>query len=147
MKKSVILLAVSFLCSCGIVTDYTKITRAQLDAVDVGLPPQDNGEKIVRAYMEMSLFDSVSALYKFEGVKKGYVNESLFDGGKVKAFGWCTTVLINAKNRMGAYVGYNKFVFLLKGDQVIARCDMGPRNSGCDPITCANATLDKFESD
>jgi len=92
----------------------TTPTPEQLAHADWGSYPEDYQE-IVKAYYSQSLYDPYSAHYRWiKGPYRGYF--SLF--GKFE-FGYIVHVALNAKNRMGGYVGEQKEVLLIKNGKVV----------------------------
>lgn len=52
------------------------------------------------------LIDPESARFRFGAPLKAYGNEGLIHGGKIAFVGYVLPVAVNAKNRMGGYVGF-----------------------------------------
>ena len=94
----------------------------ELESADYGLEPQ-KFEETIKAHMKASLFDPYSAVYEFKTPFKGYYNNPPVRGGRVVAFGYFVPVLINAKNRFGAYVGSKSYFFFFKNERLIGNCD------------------------
>jgi hypothetical protein len=84
--------------------------------IDFGSRPPKTYQDKIKQHMETSLFDPFSAVYRFEGFICGYANQGLLKGGGVAWTGWAARVLINSKNRMGGYVGFKEYLFLLRKD-------------------------------
>lgn len=74
----------------------------------------NNPMPIIKKYLDNVLFDEESARYKDISVNKTY----RIQNGKII---WCYAVIlqINAKNRMGAYVGYKYSAFYFKDGKLI----------------------------
>jgi hypothetical protein len=72
----------------------------------------------VKAAMDAVLFDPYSAVYKFEPEARCARINPESEGRIIGAkwYGYVATVSINAKNRMGGYVGAQTFLALLKDD-------------------------------
>ncbi len=69
-------------------------------------PTPDGAQAATKAYFEESLFDSGSAQYKFDQTPtQGHLTM-----GNIREFGWFMCGEVNAKNRMGGYVGYRPFL-------------------------------------
>ena len=100
MKKVIIFVFILLLVSC---TYNFKPTPEQYSSADFGAYPSDY-ENIVRAYFSRSLFDPYTAVYTFESPVKGRI------GGGPSPFGWIACGTLNAKNRMGGYVGANDYL-------------------------------------
>lgn len=86
-------------------------TKAELDAASFGFKPLDYQEKITKL-LEQSLFDPYSAVYECSGLCRGY--SVPFGGMRSFRFGWLSICNINAKNRMGAYVGFKPEVIFFE---------------------------------
>lgn len=99
-----------FLSSCA-----TVPTEDQIDTADYGSYPSNYQTAIMNS-MNAILFDPYSAVYRFGTPYKGYayVNGSL----KPPVFGYLVNVGINAKNRMGGYVGEKPHTFFFKDDSL-----------------------------
>lgn len=117
-------------------------SQYQIDHADYGQMP-NNFQEIIRQYYKNKLFDPYSAVYEFATPIKGWqvlvdersvddqiriANEVMYQKSKNSAydpgaplpaaradilFGWVCKGTINAKNRMGAYVGSEPFEFIL----------------------------------
>jgi hypothetical protein len=96
----------------------TQPTPEELANIDYGSPPS-NYEQQIRHYFEARLFDPYSAHYDFQQPTQTWVKAPPLRGGGLKA-GWLVRVGVNAKNRMGGYVGRKTFGFLFKNDAIIA---------------------------
>ncbi|MBX3325749.1 MAG: hypothetical protein U0223_11720 [Nitrospira sp.] len=102
-----------FFVSLGCVTPVTPEQITNADYGTVSPTYQDS----IKKYMEGVLFDPYSAHYRFFGEPaKGYAYLS----GTIHppTFGYLVHVGINAKNRMGGYVGEQPYRFFLKNDQL-----------------------------
>lgn len=92
----------------------TPISPEQITSADYGKVPS-NYQDSVKGHMESLLFDPYSAHYRFIGDPiKGYAYVSGTLNPPV--FGHLVTVGINAKNRMGGYVGETPYTFLFKDE-------------------------------
>jgi hypothetical protein len=90
-------------------------TVQEQTAADYG-PFPENYEELIIGEMKHRLFDPYSAQYDFLGPPtRGYHAESF--GGDI-TYGYSGAVLINAKNRFGAYVGATKFGYLIRYGRV-----------------------------
>lgn len=93
----------------------TMPTQEQIANADYG-PFPGNYQEIIKSYMERLLFDPYSAVYSnWRGPAQG------FSGGNFvqTAYGYRVCVDINAKNRMGGYVGTKRRYFLINSDRVV----------------------------
>ena len=98
LKLAVVLLvATCGLNSCGIVAHPSPEELAQ----DVGLLPY-NYQELVTNRIKSSLIDPYSAIVEFTSApERGWLARM----GYGRHIGWVGTVTVNAKNRMGGYVG------------------------------------------
>jgi hypothetical protein len=112
MKIPVLLILCLSLSGC--VTVPQSPSLLQMDTADYGNYPNDY-QKIVKKFMETRLFDPYSAVYSnwTKPVRKWVRRSSGF------IFGYRVDVHINAKNRMGGYVGAEPMTFLINNGEVI----------------------------
>jgi len=111
MKRLIPIAALMLLTACG----PKKPTPEQLASADFG-PPPTNPQQIVMEHMKTSLFDPYSAQYdRWTNVSRGYLVNHV---GPI--YGYTGCVYINSKNRMGGYVGYKPFFFVIKNNRVAA---------------------------
>jgi hypothetical protein len=96
-------------------------TKEQALSADYG-PYPDNYEQIVKDYFSKFLFDPYSAVYTFGTIERGY------DRSNKLEFGWIVCGTINAKNRMGGYVGAKDYSVMIRYNQVILQRDYCPRD-------------------
>jgi len=89
--------------------------QVDIDRLEFGMPPDSALVRSqVREYYELRLFDPVSALYKFSSPSPlWYITaaDSLRSG-------WGVIVTMNAKNRMGGYVGWQESLAIFRNDQL-----------------------------
>jgi len=118
MKKVLMIVVLLLMAGC-----INLPTKEELANADYG-PCPEQYETIIKDYMEYVLFDSDSAKYKFGSVPyKGWM--PVWDKSKPNspfmkdAYGWIVRFSINAKNRMGAYVGYKAHLCIIKNDKII----------------------------
>jgi hypothetical protein len=110
MRRVLLLgLALTVMVGCA-----TRPTREQFAAGDPG-PYPENYQDLVRGAFQYTLFDPFSAQYQFKTPTKGWVSNRR-DGIR---YGWQVDGLVNAKNRMGGYVGYKPFSVIIRDGQVI----------------------------
>jgi len=113
IKKLFLTIFFIFLIACA-----TKPTPEEIAKLDYGNPPTAY-KAAVRQYFQEVLFDPFSAYYKFcNEPQKTWIKESPLFGGKLLA-GWIVFVKVNAKNRLGGYVGWKTYGFLFKDDKII----------------------------
>lgn len=118
-------LAVLFL-TVGCVLSQKDIQ--QIESGDYGEFPE-NYEEIVKEHFELILFDPFSAQYKLvSGPEKWYSRKAPIAGGGVNILGYRVVILVNAKNRMGGYVGWQKYTVLIRNGQVVQSWEGQPSN-------------------
>ena len=108
-------------CLLGVISLATACasppTDDQVRAADTG-PYPSNYEQIVKDNFATSLFDPYSAVYSFTRTPtKGYGGSPIV-GARI---GWIVCGTVNAKNRMGGYVGVKPFVVVISNGAVIHR--------------------------
>jgi hypothetical protein len=108
-----ILVVLLFLVQSGCVT---HVTPEQVASADYGTLTASYKDAI-QNYMETKLYDPESARYRWTGEPvRGYAYvQGAF---KPPEFGYLVQVNINAKNRLGGYVGAKPFTFLVRNDTV-----------------------------
>ncbi|MEM5789349.1 MAG: hypothetical protein AAGU11_18715 [Syntrophobacteraceae bacterium] len=83
--------------------------------------------------MDESLFDGESARYKFDEPRRAMLKTFTADTYSAKVFFqntiatvhcWVVPSRINAKNRMGAYVGWKDYVFFFKNGVLVKNPDV-----------------------
>ena len=94
-----------FSCAMG-----PKLSVEELRRADFG-PYPDNYQEIIKNHFHFKLFDPYSAQYTFGKPIKRYVR-----GGEI--FGWAVCGTINAKNRMGGYVGAQQFWVIISHGKI-----------------------------
>jgi hypothetical protein len=103
-------------------SDYRRPqpTAREIEAADVGKLPK-NYQALLKKYMELRLFDADSAKYQFGDapVKDCYWETST----RSYVIAYKGQVLINAKNRYGAYTGFTRFFYFIKDGKVINTID------------------------
>ena len=96
-------------------------SQEQISSLDYGSPPQ-NYETTIKKYFDGVLFDPFSAHYEFESPQQFWVKDALLVGGRLYA-GYFVRVGVNAKNRLGGYVGQKMYGFLIKDERIIKVMD------------------------
>ena len=92
-------------------------TREELAALDYG-PRPDHYEKIVRDYLQTRLVEPAFALVEFKaGPKPLYQRETVLRHWQ---YGWAVCVMINDKDRRGAYEGFQPMVLYIREGTVVA---------------------------
>lgn len=82
-----------------------------------GEPPALYEQSIPEA-LSLALKDPDSARYKFLPAVKGYQNNGLVYGGRVTWTGYMVVALVNAKNSMGGYTGFEAYTFYFSGERI-----------------------------
>ena len=112
MKKTAIFMILStvMIASCA----KRGPTDEQISNADYGTVPV-NQKEIVINHVKMRLYDHGSAQYdKWSNLVKGWSNG--YDGTH---YGYKGCVYINSKNRMGGYVGFKPYVYIIRNDNVV----------------------------
>ncbi|MBG53096.1 MAG: hypothetical protein CML99_11875 [Rhodobiaceae bacterium] len=99
--------------SGGLAACATGPTSDQLAHADYGPPPPENHQEVIKEWFEERLIDPTSPLYSFRNPVQGYTNDSPLYGTQLQ-FGWIVCGAVNAKNRLGAYVGREPFLRFLR---------------------------------
>jgi hypothetical protein len=93
------------------------LTREEIAALDYGPRPEEY-EKIVRDYLGTRLVDPDFALIEFKaGPKPLYQRETIL---RDRRYGWAVCVMINDKDRRGAYEGFHPTVLYIREGKVVA---------------------------
>jgi len=118
MKTSIALLlaVLAILSGCA-----TPPSQNVISNLDYGSPPQ-NYEATIKKHFDGTLFDPYSAHYDFEPPQQYWVKDSPLMGGRLCA-GYIVRVGVNAKNRMGGYVGKKMYAFIIKDERIIKVMD------------------------
>ena len=110
IKKILFFSFLIFLSGC--VSFETKVAELQKNAKleDYGTPPSDNYLDFEKEILKASLVDPDSALFRnnTEPYRCAFA-PTLFS--RTPVLGWCSTIEMNAKNRMGGYMGYHTYRF------------------------------------
>lgn len=104
MKVLLSILTFSFLTGCaGLHVD--NVTQAELANANHGARP-DNYKELLAGYLRGSLIDPTSYLIEYEReLYKAYYPAPNY-WPKSENFGWGVAFRLNAKNRLGGYVGW-----------------------------------------
>lgn len=84
-------------------------TDLQIATADYGEAPT-NIEEPIKAHFSDTLYDPFSAHYRFGAPYKGWYYASVPTGSSEVRFGWNVDVQVNAKNRLGGYTGWTRYV-------------------------------------
>lgn len=109
-KKILLIACLSVLSSCGIVynsrvQDMLKNAKAE----DYGIQPNSNHQEIAQNTIKNILIDPESAQFKYWGPYQCAFPKAPMSPTPI--LGWCSTLSVNAKNRLGGYVGYKTYIF------------------------------------
>lgn len=111
MKKNYALIIISFiLISCA----KHGPTDEQISNADYGSIPK-NPQRTVIEYAKMNLYDYQSAQYeKWSNLEKSWTSN--YD---MTNYGYKGCVYINSKNRLGGYVGFKQYIYMIRNDKVV----------------------------
>jgi len=96
----------------------TMPTQQEIANLNYGAPLTIDYQSVIRNYFEKVLFDPYSAHYNFGNPQTYWLKQPPLLGGGLYA-GYMVFVGVNAKNRMGGYVGMKEYGFLFKDNQII----------------------------
>lgn len=92
-------------------------TKDEMAAYDYG-PQPDNYEQLVRDYLKPRLTDPASAVIEFRaGPKLLYQQETKL---RPLQYGWGVCVMVNDKNKTGAFDGFYPMVFFIRNGNITA---------------------------
>jgi hypothetical protein len=107
-----------FLTACG---GFERLPPG----TDYGPPPRPElYRSAVEAKISENLIDPESARFRFGTPIRGYINQGLVHGGRIAAIGHIIPVEVNARNRMGGYVGFVPFWCAYSAGLVVT-CERG----------------------
>lgn len=102
-----------FFASCA-----TAPTSEEISKIGYGEPLTIDYKADIKAYFEQSLVDPFSAHIKYEEPRTYWLKAPpLLGGGLIAGYG--VPVQVNAKNRMGGYVGWRPYLFIFRNDHLI----------------------------
>jgi hypothetical protein len=114
-----ILISCSFAIICLIAScATTPPTSEELSKIGYGEPLTIDYKAVINSYFEQSLIDPFSAHIKYGEPKEYWVKASRLEGGGLTA-GYGVPVQVNAKNRMGGYVGWKDYIFIFRNNQLV----------------------------
>lgn len=121
MMRVVVLIAVALgLFACAAIP-----TKDEVGSADIG-PRPENAQQLVRDHFAQTLFDPYSAVYTFDyGPERGYF--TALD----TTIGWLVCGSLNAKNRMGGYVGAKRFRVVIAHGRVVKDASFVGDNTVC----------------
>jgi len=96
----------------------TMPTQQEIANLNYGAPLTIDYQSVIRNYFDKVLFDPYSAHYNFGNPQTYWLKQPPLLGGGLYA-GYMVFVGVNAKNRMGGYVGMKEYGFLFKDNQII----------------------------
>ena len=100
----------------GVSACHHQPTAADLQNAYYGDYPQ-NYEEIINKHIENVFYDPYSAKVNFPvSPSQGYYSKPF--GGGVE-YGYHGTVMINAKNQMGAYTGLKRYNYVIRDGRII----------------------------
>lgn len=104
--------------ACSLSSCVTMPTQQEISNADYGTYP-NNYQEIIKHYMDDLLFDPFSAVYSnWQGPAQGYSS-----GFTQTIFGYRVCVGINAKNRVGGYVGRKLHYFIINNGRIVLEFD------------------------
>ena len=115
--KASFLLSLSLVLLSGCASG-PAITPQQIAAAEVGPLPSEREHRAILGAMELILNDPRSAEYKWGEAHK----DALSTGNRI-TYGWEVPVLVNAKNSMGGYTGFQRWAFFLVDGRVVSYQD------------------------
>jgi len=100
-------------CGCAVAP-----AEQELAATGYGRPLTIDYKKAIRDYMDTKLVDSLSARYKFAEPYQSWVRDAPITGSQLHV-GYEVDVLLNAKNQLGGYTGFQPYNFLFRDNQIV----------------------------
>lgn len=110
MKKLVLTIC---LLAGMVLVQGCMITQEQANSADYG-PYPANYKELIQEYFAQTLIDPESVRYSWQDAPYRAMVGISSDG-----FGWYVHVGVNAKNRLGGYIGEQNYVALLRYEQII----------------------------
>ena len=90
-------------------------TKEELEKADYGPPPTSYSQQITNM-LKANLFDPFSAVVEVGTPEKGWYYENAFSEVK---YAWLVGARLNAKNRLGGYVGWHYYSFFYKNGTLV----------------------------
>ena len=115
----------AFVCACLMAANATLPLKAQTEGADVARygPYPANYKEIVQKWLQTQLIDADSAQIQWNGDPKpadlGREGEHLY--------GYLVNFKVNARNRFGAYTGWQSHGALIRNGEVIKGLGLGYR--------------------
>jgi len=117
----------------GLAACATAPTPEQLAHADYGPRPTENHQEIIKEWFAERLIDPTSPLYSFRNPVQGYTKDSPLYGTQLQ-FGWIVCGTVNAKNRLGGYVGREPFFTLFKDGRMVFVYDGPAAGEACQRV-------------
>jgi len=122
MKKFIIGVVVCILTVGGCAFSTKHPTVEEINSANYGAAPENPKEQAM-AYIQETFFDPMSAVVEWQGeCEKGWwrviESASMLVPPKVY-FGWKIKAKVNAKNRMGGYVGFKDMEFCFQDGKLV----------------------------
>jgi len=98
-----------------------KPSIEDLNNIDMGpAPTEELAKKIALAYFNEILYDPFSAHYEFGTIKKDYYYNKPAGSFRFDlVYAWSFKIRVNAKNKMGGYVGWKSYKIFIRDDKII----------------------------
>jgi hypothetical protein len=108
----------ALLPGCMMGNQYTPPTSQQLAAVGYGAPLTIDYKKAIPAFFFDKLKDPLSAQYLFDSQPQQWWTID-YIGGALHV-GYAVTFQMNSKNSYGGYIGFRKWLVLLRDNQIVS---------------------------
>jgi hypothetical protein len=118
-RSSVALCLLMWVISSGCAT--APPSKEEIAKLDYGERPVSY-EWVIKNYFNDVLFDPYSAQYEFRTPERVWLKEPGLGGGQLYG-GYLVIVGVNAKNRLGGYVGRTTYGFLINKGQIVKVLD------------------------
>jgi len=113
--KHFAIIAVALLAACA-----TQPTVQELASADYGAPPPANYRQLIEVYFSSTLLDPASAQYRsISQPMRDYVVTPNTWYGYTTTYGYRVDAVVNAKNRMGGYTGFQVHRFLFRDGRIV----------------------------
>ena len=96
----------------------TMPSPEEIASLDYGSRVTVDYKSTIKSYMSNTLYDPYTAHFQFGTPTQFWFSKPPLRGGGIVA-GYAVATRINAKNKLGAYVGYKPYVFMFKNNQII----------------------------
>lgn len=117
-----ILIATTILPSCGFLPNsLLNPSDREIMTADIGPKPSDKAIiSTIDRLLDRTLFDSVSKRIEYGNAQRGFYRTNAYASNH---FAWLVPCEINAKNRFGAYTGFQQWLFFFQGNKFIGLRD------------------------